>query len=889
MPLTIQQIRDQQNQKIERDTTRFSTVQDARTQGVQSVISAFNEQQEELVRIEKEKQERQKRFQNGTATKEDQEVLIQISKNAAFKSEESSADIIARNQTISAPKQETAIGKSLPKNNVSYKRSLETQLTKLADKVPILGPLFGSSKQKKFITEDSTLTQQFLAEGAYGVLFGNLLMPPEDKVTRDYADLVATGVDKSTANKLASWRHGFGKIDFKPTALQMDTLRDASKERAIWSLLETIDVVTLGRVTGLTDSIVKRTIGLDKFAFADALKSATTRNEMRTLLIERYPQLKGTQELERIMDLGDKIQSNPIVFDSEISASAKQGKQALKESVIADTEAQKALFQTGRPVLKTIAGDADTVVDVRKAITSALRGEQEATRLSQPDILASEIRAGSLPKNVTPESTVEVFRVGGSGRRAKIGDQVTLSKDIAEEGADSFRVTVSDLVRLSDGTFARVPVNFLGRDLTPSIKAVRDTVTRGKVVAKEEAEKTRLQLERIAKEKAAKRAVQETIERETRDKVIRIEKENKLVKAREVVESAKNIGKGALTKMKTEAVRATRAILVIEKKIVKATQNRTSLLQAATQKAGLTAGRFVQKFGDYMTVAEKNKLKAGKKLTAGERLRIQKRVRESVDSKINKLKSTKDELQATWRKAGSDLVKAKSTLKEADEAKKILAEAGEGVKVKVVKVPKTKAITKTSATVFAKLKPIGLGEKTESTLSQRLITKAKEAGKDVASDINIPFYNKATNTEYINEASAYLSKNGVDSSIDAIMDIADEAVPQQIKPALYNAILDVLEQSGTPEQMQRMVAALSNISEEGTAAGQIVESLKALHRNNPVMRIIDLQKTLKQEVTRRLGKQAFVNAEKEITEQIAKAGTKEDAIETLNSFKICDI
>lgn len=896
MALTIQQIRERQNQTVERDPARFSALQEARTQGVESVISAFNKQQEELSRLEKERQERQKRLQDGTATQADREALIQVSKNAAFKATEDISTILAKNETISAPTKPGFSYKNgqVVQDNVSYKRKLSDNLTALADKVPVLGPLFGSSENKRFITKDSSLAQQFLAEGAYGVLFGNLLMPPEDKVTRDYADLVTTGVDKSTANKLASWRHGFGEIDFEPTAMQMDTMRDASLERGIWSLLEAADVVTLGRATGATEAIVKRTVGLDKYAFANSLKGASTRSEMRDLLIERYPQLKGTQELERIIDLGESVHKNPIAFDSEISKSAKSGKEALKQSVIADTEAQKASFRIGTPELKTIAGDVDTVVDVRKSITSVLRGESEVTRLSQPDVLASEIRAGSVPKNITPESTVEVFRIGGSGNRAKIGDQVTLSKELAGENADTFIVPVKDLVRLEDGTFARVPVESVGKDLTPSIKAVRDTVTREKVIAREQAEKTRIEMERVAREKAQERAKQETIELERKAEAIRIENEAKLVKAREVVESAKTITKGGVTKLKNEAVKTGRAIEANEKKITKLVQNRTALLRASTAKAGLTAGRFVQKFGDYMTVAEKTKLKSGKSLTTIERARIQKRLRDAMDKEIESLKQTKSELQDKWRKTGADVVKAKSIIKEVEEAKKVLAEAGETKLAKETKASKevigskaTKGV-KTSEALTAKLKPIGSGEETQSTLSQRLINKAKAINKDIPPDINTPFYNKATNSEYIKNATEYLSKNGVDKSIDAIMDMADEAVPSQIKPALYNAILDVVEKSGTPEQLQRMVSALSNISSEGTAAGQIVESLKALHRNNPVMRILDLQSTLRETVTRKLGKKAFTEAEEDLAEQVAKAGTKEDAVKALEILT-CDI
>lgn len=1069
--LTVKQIRESRGMNIERDTSRATAFSETQSRGIESVLSAYREQQEELARLQKEKQERQKRMERGEATKEDLDVITSYGRGiAANRNIADMQSILERNEIISAPQKrgfDRATGTVIPPGGGSYLSSLRGQLTSLADKIPLLQPLFGSSQSKRFLDDESSLLKQIKGEGIVGVLFNNLLMPPEEKVTRDYESLVRSGVDKATADKLASWRHGFADADYKPTALQLDTLRDASLERGIWSMLELLDAVTLGRVSGVTGVIRSGLLGAEKTALSKTLAEATSRTQMRDALIERYPQLKGTQELERIIDLGQKIHSNPIAFDSEISASARAGRQVLQAEAIADTAAQQALYRTGTPALRTVAGTAEDALVARQGITAALRGEREALRLSQPDVLASEIKSGSIPLKTTADDTIEVFSIG---RRTGIGEQVTPVKELATDGARSFKVAVDDLVRLDDGTFTYIPKKQLSNDLTPSIKAIRDTRIQREVAERE----ARQKLEREAKIKAAKQArkvaeearvARETAEKAEKERVEQVVKQAADIKPKQITEARRTMV-GAIK----EIAKVQKAEISLQKKIIDLVGKTR---QAHRTTKGVTPNRLEKTFAEYLTSSEKLKLRSGKDLTekqwAGVRKRIikarneqrdilatqkktaqetartmreemkrmsdlkkeaekyvvpkktarkktqtveavdnipkelrplveeakkyksaeefvraqegnilqhasdnpnltkfedlplQKKTFASKVSRLNELKAeqaklkTSDEL-VNWKNAdeyqsllkefsfgdrplktgmrgarGGDGVYLTSQvdlwratmadqgtplgkytydvlITNPDKVRQYGQVAGGGNELLETVIKNNEGIilgktgkynlksqltdiwkhatrkTESEQVTPSKLKPIGKGEQTESTLSRRLIKTAKEQSKDVPPDIATPFYNKATNSEYIKQASEYLTKHGIDDSIDAIMDIADDAVPQQIKPALYNAILDTVQRSGTPEQIQRMVSALSRISEEGTAAGQIVESLKALHQNNPVMRIIELQKTLKTEVTRKLGKKAIEQTEKELTERFAKVGSKEDATSVVDDL-----
>jgi hypothetical protein len=498
------------------------------------------------------------------------------------------------------------------------------------------------------------------------LFFENLLKEKDEKILDGSFILTRQGYNRNEAQQIATSYYNDQDV---PINAQL-ALETKDFQNKAWSLVEALEFFPAyrGFVAASGKTFVRQTLTQSMVAQNAA--------ESRRILSEAFPKLQGTQELEDLSKLSQSFKDDKKaeVFLSEIM------QKDTMTPVIADTEVQKALFRTGTPNLRTVAGTADDAFEARKSITSVLRGEREAQRLSNPDVFLSEVRAGSIARNTELSDTVEVFRVGGSGRRAKVGEQVTLSKELAGEGAESFKVPIRDLVRLEDGTFARVPAEQIGRDLTPSINAIRDVVTREKVIAREQAEKTRLQLEKIARENAEKKAKQEAVEREAKERAIKQAEEDRITKAREVVESAKSVSKGTLSKLRGEADRATKAIQSTENKIVKASQKRTALLRASTQKAGLTAGRFVQKFGDYMTVTEKNKVKAGKPLTGAERARIQKRIRDAIDAEINTLKATKDELQTTWRQAGSELTKAKSLLKEAGEAKKVLSEVSETAK-----------------------------------------------------------------------------------------------------------------------------------------------------------------------------------------------------------------
>ena len=522
-------------------------------------------------------------------------------------------------------------------------------------------------------------TEKIPERGLLGFLTGDLLKSDNETAAELYEVFINTGMSPDEAFQKAN----DSVIEGKAIGLdefQQEVYQQWDKWEKIGVVLDSaflgLDVFTLGGSQAVKAGVRTASRSAMQKALQEATKSGD-RAAIRDVLIEQYPTIRGSIQLEEMVDV---VQNTPDNFSWLQVRSEFRNSRLFKElaetetptPVTPATEAQRGLFRTGSPNLRTVEGGVESALEARRAITSVLRGEREAERLSNPNVFLSEVRAGSISRQTEISDAVNVFLLGG---RSRVGRQVTLSRELAEEGADTMRVSIDDLVRLPDGTFTVVPKAQLGRDLTPGVRAIRDTRQREAVVQREAQEAVRKRLQETVRRVAERKARQEAVERAAREEAARLAQAERLAKAQRAVEVGKEVTRGKISTLQTAVTRAFRAIERQEKQITKAVQRRASLLRASTEKAGLTAGRFVQRLGDFMTVTEKNKLRAGKSLTATERKRIQKRIRGSIDAEINTLRATKADLQTAWREAGETLTKAKTILREADEGKTFLQQA----------------------------------------------------------------------------------------------------------------------------------------------------------------------------------------------------------------------
>jgi hypothetical protein len=545
---------------------------------------------------------------------------------------------------------------------------------------PLTKFLIGRGTKAEDLGRDRGYFSEKIPErGVLGFLTGDLLKSDNETAAELYQVFVRTGMDPDEAFRKANDSVIEGKAVGLSEA-QRDAYLQWDKWEKIGVVLDSVflglDVFTLGGSTALKTGVKSVTRSAMRSALQEVAKTGD-RVAIRDVLLKQYPTLKASEQLEEMIDI---VQKTPDNFSwlrvrSEFrNSSLFKGLAETEVPTLVNpaTEAQRGLFRQGVPLLKTVEGGVGSVIDARKAITSVLRGEREAERLSNPSVFLSEVKAGALARGTEIGDKIDVFLLGGRGR---VGKQVTLSKELAKDGADTLKVSIDDLVRLPDGTFAVVPKKQLGRDLTPSIRAIKDSVVREAVSNKEAQEAVRRRLQETVRNIAARKAKQEAAEKAAREEAVRLAQTERLIKAREAVEAGRGVTKALVSKLQKAVTRASGAIAKQEKQITRAVQHRASLLRASTEKAGLTAGRFIQKFGEFMTVTEKKKLQSGKSLTLTDRRRIQKRIRDSFDKEISTLRATKDTLQQSWREAGSALEKAKSRLKEAEGGKKFLQEA----------------------------------------------------------------------------------------------------------------------------------------------------------------------------------------------------------------------
>lgn len=258
-----------------------------------------------------------------------------------------------------------------------------------------------------------SIREQIKSKGIIrSLFFENLLKEKDEKIIDASFILTKQGYDRNQAQQIATSYYNGQDV---PTNAKL-ALETKDFQNKAWSLVEALEFFPPYRAFLATSgkTFVRQTLAQSMIA-QNAVES-------RRILAEAFPKLQQTQELEDLSKLSQSFKDDK---KAEVFLSEIMQKDTLTP-VIADTEAQKSLFRTGTPNLQTVTGKVDNVIEARRSITSVLRGEQEASRLTNPDVFLSEIKAGALPRNITTDDSVEVFRIGGSGRRAKVGEQVTL-------------------------------------------------------------------------------------------------------------------------------------------------------------------------------------------------------------------------------------------------------------------------------------------------------------------------------------------------------------------------------------------------------------------------------------------------------------------------------
>lgn len=637
-----------------------------------------------------------------------------------------------------------------------------------------------------------------------------------------------------------------------------------------------------------------------RMGLRNAMTEASTLTNVKDIhaaVLKQLPEIKGTQELDDITDIIiASREQNPDKLAQIVQKRVQNSDLAPRASLA--TDVQRVVYENGVPVLRQ--STPTSLLTRRAEALEALKGNREALRLSNADILADEIRAGILKTTTTADDTIDVWRVAPKGRRVRTGEEISLVEDFANALSElakpqKIEIKLADLVRLPDGTYTYAPERLIKE--SPKLaypknvaKEVVDTAKKiesDKVARKLAKEKAEQEAKRVALEKAEKELMKPVEQAKARMKLLqekpalirsqtqnKISQERKLV-AREIISTKKTTKNSISTIDKTLRTAKQEASLEHVKRMEKA----KTKLQKQKEKI-----RYQNKLAKLTEKAKKEKaeLKLSEKETISD-----------IKSKSNK------RISETRKKGSSELKEANKALRGAKgEANAIIKKGGETLeKTSVTKTVQTETkLPKTTKRSKESLKPVGEGAIQESKLYESTQTRVREIRKDLGETINskeFEFYRKATNKDQLEKASRYIIENGVDKTVKEL-EVALRTGGDAVDGVLNNSLLIALEPELMKAGMAKHAESLLRLSSRlSTRFGQEIQILSVLDRNNPLVVLQRLQSNIDNLVSESkvagvtINQGARAKAEKAIEELVKKVDLKEEAKQALGEIKIC--
>lgn len=549
----------------------------------------------------------------------------------------------------------------------------------------------------------------------------------------------------------------------------------------------------------------------------------------------------------------------------------------------------------------------DPVLLQRKELASILRGEGEQNRFDNPRILKAEQIAGTIDKNVTADSQINVYRLDGRSGNLRVGERVTANPHIADVFGGRINpettVRAGDMVRTSQGDYIYIPKeDIVSRPKLPPVPltvdkkvrqqvksrekiAVKEKKARGKEAIRIKEEPARLQKEAEAKALKIQKEADELVVKQEKDKT-RLEQEVKNIKTRE--QSDLNAEKTRVANEKKKVAE--------EKKVIRAK------LDKAIEKAGDTLRKNLAeaKLGHVKRKEKLNtKLQKAKEdiRFTNEKARI--KAKDSKAKKALKDKSTKEEGKIKDDSTDTSKEIKTQALKSVIATKKeITSLKAETIKTKIQrktsvkktadKIPATKITsTKTVEVKPAKEKTTLIG--TQTVKSKSIIKNAIEEAKDNSDkaqflDENITTQQGTTFVEQRKLSAELLAKKGFDETIR----FANEATDIELnklginRSALYEILYKTAVKEGQFNKFHDELEALAFIvADEVSEAAQKSSLHRLATQNDPFRRVAKMKKDLI-EIEKKARGTVFTKEVDELHAKIKEAGTEADVNKIIN-------
>ena len=722
----------------------------------------------------------------------------------------------------------------------------------------------GTEKTQPLGKQPDGLIQSVKEGGAIGFLYGTTLQSGEQRRAERYEKLVGQGIEPERAYTIAeAWSAG-RPLPTDTTPEEKSSMKWFTATENAFIALELANFAFVGKPINAALKTLKR--GAQNELFRDVALAADA-TVARKIITTKYPQLAGTEGVNDLITLAQKVGSN----DSwrEVVAQTKTGRELLEgkvggSPVVPDTTAQQIFYDKGVPVLRGGAkSNANEIVSTRDEVSKVLRGEVEEARLSNLDVLQSEIKAGALPFKQTAEDMVPVFSPRNTGR-LWIGQQVTLDRTLAEGLASTAKdvrelsLKADDLVRLSDGTFVYAPKAQVSKGLTPSLQGVIKT---------QRANVAKIEADRVAKEVAARKAEASAVARE-QDAVT-----NAARSARIQSQATREAALRAMTEAPKQAIAKVAELRVAKTEAIEKLNATVRTANATLRSAQTKVDTLVRKIKDAPTVDVKKGYQ--EKLNAARKI-----LDEAKASMPNKVDLEKQKLTIRTEYG----TKIKATNAEARQAVKEAKTVSEGgvTTSKSTKVT-TKSVTetdKTIATIVQTLKP-AKGNKnaleplqggvttTASAFAKRIKEEASDMLARVGGDISaIPEHHAVlTNEAQMAKAFEYVSVNPEQAYLDFIN---ANFKGETSRAAVYNVLTktDFLKNDAV-----RMENVIRTFFKEGTRLAQELQARQIvghLDYATIVGRLLNMSDTI--------AKKRGINLGKETETLIQKFGDTLDQI-----------
>jgi len=721
---------------------------------------------------------------------------------------------------------------------------------------------FFVGRRSKPVGSDDGFFDMMHQKGLMG-LWETWFKTDEERTAEMYYQLAESGVDPEEAFVKALDVNKNGREVAALNEREYRQIRNYERWEVVNAAFESLDVVL-----PLAGKAIKTGAMRGLQPVFKSVQAAGNAAEARRLLTEAIPSIKNSPEADVLVGI---IRNTPTEFSVWKSRQVARNTKLFKEvaetnkktaaKAVADTDVQRLLYDGSSPIITFGKESTQLNVAIRDEIRDILSSVNAGNgkRLSDLDILQSEVKAGSIPFDAKTSDTFKVSSLGRGGRSLHVGERVSLTKEAAEAGARTYQVKPDDLVQLPDGTYTYAPKRAIkeGRNFEPTIQALRGDKRRAAVESAEKARAERRKAltsvrgsftQALKQAEAQKNNIDETI-KAARDSAVKSTRKAQKESKAAAIRKAEEASEREILRQLEGAEAGVRNISFTEGKLVGEGKASTfpSWIPKKLQDEGVI-DRVVRHWREGTTPKKGAKQeKELLKLTKQRVDQFSKQIQEEASKVIDNLPegrtgeaSTREGLRATPKGEGksksrliktlNEVVNDSSYSKEADNVKKKIGESGDMAKYE----------------------------------------------KEFLEDLNV-----LTDKEAKKTFVDFVSKNSLE---DAVKVVETGNAPKGSTSAHFAAyLMDYLTKTDNPELARRLTNAMRNtLSKEIRAFGQETSAIRLIYKDNPLMKSYILENKLKNEI----GEKGLKEATDKLRDIISKSNPADEISDAIDE-NIC--